>query len=115
MVLCIALSLLIQETVAVFWAGWGLFLIVGEKKYRKGLLLFLAMAAWFAFLACVLQPWAAGDAVYGQNFHYAALGATPLEAALSPFLRPGAFWGSLFSSRGLFFAAVLLTPLWAAA
>jgi len=115
MVLCIGLSLLIQETVAVFWAGWGLYLIAAERKYRNGIFLLLFAGAWFAFLAGFLQPWAAGAAVYGQNFHYSALGATPLEAALSPFLRPGAFWGSLFSPRGLFFAAVLLTPAWAAA
>ena len=114
MVLCIGLSLLIQETVAVFWGGWGLYLIAVERKYRKGAFLLLFSGAWFAFLACFLQPWAAGAAVYGQNFHYSALGATPFEAAFSPFLRPGAFWGSLLSPRGLFFTAVLLTPVWAA-
>ena len=114
MALCIGVSLLIQETVAVFWAGWGLYLIAVERKYRKGTILLLFAAAWFVFLACFVQPWAGGGEVYGQSFHYSALGATPLEALLSPFLRPGAFWGSLFSPRGLFFTAVLLTPVWAA-
>lgn len=112
--LCIGLSLLIQETVAVFWAGWGLYLLAVERKYRKGAILLLLSGVWFAFLACLVQPWAGGGEVYGQSFHYSALGATPLEALLSPFLRPGAFWGSLFSPRGLFFTAVLLTPVWAA-
>jgi len=57
MALCVVLSLLVQETVAIFWIGWGLYLFAVKKKYFPGALLALAMVGWFAFLALVVQPW----------------------------------------------------------
>ena len=110
------LSLLIQETVAIFWIGWGVYLFIAEKRFWQGALLSLALAGWFAFLALYLQPWAANTDVYAQNFRYAALGNTPLEVALSPFTRPGTFWSALFSPRNFLFTFIILSPLlWAVA
>ncbi len=115
MACCLLCSLLIQETVAIFWIGWGLYLFAVKKRYLQGTLLAGAMVAWFAFLALFLQPWAAETQVYAQNFRYAALGNTPLEVALSPFTRPSAFWNAAFAPRNFLFAFIILTPvLWAA-
>lgn len=109
------LSLFIQETVAIFWIGWGVYLFLAKKRYWQGALFSLALAGWFAFLALYLQPWAADAAVYAQNFRYAALGNTPVEVALSPFTRPAVFWSALFSPRNFLFAFIILSPLlWAA-
>ena len=115
MTLCIVLSLLVQETVAIFWIGWGLYLFAVKKQYIPGALLALAMVGWFALLALVVQPWGGEAAVYAQSFRYATLGNTPVEIALSPFLRPGAFCTALFSPRNLLFAAIILTPAFFAA
>ena len=105
------LSLLIQETVAVFWIGWGVYLFIAKKRYWQGALFSLALVGWFAFLALYLQPWAANAEVYAQNFRYAALGNTPLEVALSPITRPGVFWSTLFAPRNFLFTFIILTPL----
>ena len=106
-----AVSLLIQETVAVFWIGWGLYEIIVMRRYRFGSIFILFLAAWFIFLVLCVQPWAANTAAYGQSFHYAALGKNPLEIAMSPFSKPVVFWGTLFSARNVLFAAILLTPV----
>lgn len=106
-----ALSLLIQETVAVFWGGWGLYNIVVMRRYRTGIFMIAALMVWFAFLILLVQPWAAGSAAYGQSFHYASLGNSPVEIALSPFTKPDVFWGNLLSLRNALFAAILITPV----
>lgn len=115
MIVCAALSLLVQETVAIFWIGWGLYLFAVKKKYLAGSLFACAMAAWFAFLVLVVQPWGGESAVYAQSFRYAALGSSPVEIALSPVLRPGAFWSAFLSPRNLVFSAIILIPAGVAA
>lgn len=109
--ICLVLSLLIQETVAVFWGGWGLYLFFAKKRYWQGILFSFAMVVWFAFLVLFVQPWAAEAQVYAQHFRYAALGHTPVEIALSPFTRPGAFWAAALSPRNALFASIILVPL----
>lgn len=115
MIVCAVLSLLVQETVAIFWIGWGLYLFAVKKKYLAGSLFACAMAAWFALLVLVVQPWGGDSAVYAQSFRYAALGSSPVEIALSPVLRPGAFWSAFLSPRNLVFSAIILIPAGAAA
>lgn len=106
-----ALSLLIQETVAIFWIGWGLYNIIVQRRYRSGSIFILALALWFLFIVLYVQPWTSNAAAYGQSFHYSALGNTPIEIALSPICRPAAFWGALLSLRNGLFIAVLLAPV----
>ena len=115
MSICLVLSLLIQETVAVFWIGWGIYLFFIKRRFLQGALFGIAMVAWFAFLTLFLQPWASDAQVYAQNFRYAALGNTPVEIAMSPFTRPGAFWSAALAPRNFLFTSIILAPLlWAA-
>ena len=110
MTVCVVLSLFVQETVAIFWVGWGLYLFAAEKKFLAGTLLALGMAGWFAFLTLFLQPWGGDAQVYAQSFRYAALGSSPLEIAMSPFCKPAVFWSFFFSLRNITFAALILVP-----
>lgn len=45
-----------------------------------------------------------------QTARFASLGSTPMEVVASPVLRPGAFWGQLFSSRNVYFVLGLAIP-----
>lgn len=111
MTICCVLSLLVQETVAIFWIGWGVYLFLVRKRYLGGALLALGMAGLFAFFVLFLQPWCAEAQTYVQSFRYAALGDTPLEIALSPIKRPGLFWSAFFSPRNFLFTFIILSPL----
>ncbi len=108
----IVLTLFVQETVTIFWFGYALTL-AAEKKYRQSLILGILMLTTFI----VLSHWAipAGarmpDGNYTQMFHYSQLGTTPLEVALSPLLRPMAFFGTLFAINNFEFALFLLIPV----
>ena len=103
------LSLLVQETAAVLWFGYALYLASG-KKYRSGAALAVLCAVYFVLVSRVVMPFAAGSADNPQLFHYGQLGDSLGAVALSPFLRPRAFWGTVFQKPNLFFAAAMLLP-----
>ena len=102
-------SLLIQETVCVFWFGYGLVQLM-RRKWISAALLLVLMPVLFYLLSQVLMPLAYRNDNYAQMFHYAQLGETPFQVLCSPVTRPGAFWGTLFSSNSISFILVLLIP-----
>lgn len=104
-------SLLIQETVTIFWAGYALYLMF-ERRWRHGIVLFSASLLLFWSLSSLVMPRLFTQANYAQMFHYGRLGSTPLEVLCSPFLRPAAFWGTVLQWQNFAFAAELLLPLW---
>ena len=103
------LSLLVQETAAVLWFGYALYLVVC-KRFRLGAILALVCIGCFVTVSKVVMPFAAGAESNPQLFHYAQLGDSLEAVMMSPFLRPRAFWGTLFQKQNLFFAAALLLP-----
>ena len=103
------LSLLIQETVCVFWFGYGLVLLL-RRKWISAALLLVLMPVLFYLLSQVLMPFAYRNDNYAQMFHYAQLGETPFQVLCSPVTRPGAFWGTLFSANSIYFILALLIP-----
>lgn len=105
----IALSLLVQETAAVLWFGYALYLL-SCKRFRSGAALALASVVCFTVTSRVVMPFAAGGSDNPQLFHYAQLGTSLGEVLLSPLVRPRAFWGTLLQRHNLFFAAALLLP-----
>jgi uncharacterized membrane protein len=109
MVLMLVLSLMVQETVCVIWAGYAIYLLCC-KQWKRGALLLAAMIGFFFFLSRVVIPAAHDTADYTQMFHYAQLGDNMGEVLLSPFLRPGAFWGTLFERSAVCFVLTLLVP-----
>lgn len=106
------LTLLVQETAAIFWFGYGLYLLLKRDAARGALLcagmvlFFLAATRWF--IPSAGEP---GSGNYVQLFHYSQLGGTISEILLSPLLRPAAFWGTLFSLNNLVFVLMLILPM----
>lgn len=109
MYLVLGISFLIQETVAVFWAGYALYLLT-RRKYAAGIALFLGSVAFFFLISMAVMPRSLDAEHYSQMFHYAQLGNTPIEVALSPFLRPGAFFGTVLQWQNFAFVFTLLLP-----
>ena len=105
----IALSLLAQETAAVLWFGYALYLL-SRKRFRFGAILAASSVAYFVFVSKVVMPFAAGGSDNPQLFHYAQLGNSLGEVLASPFAKPRAFWGTVFQRQNLFFATALLLP-----
>lgn len=105
-----ALSMLVQETAAVLWLGFALYLLL-RRRYRIGALLAVGCVGFFALATVVVMPYVYGDAVNPQLFHYAQLGGTPPEILLSPVLRPAAFFSTLLQKQNWYFTAAVLLPV----
>ena len=107
------LSLMVQETFAVLWFGFGLVLLFffPPKKMRlSGAALSIAMVGWFFFVTRVLMSWgnAENAAGYQQMFHYSNLGNSIPQILLSPFYRPSVFFNELLAVENFYFALFLL-------
>lgn len=113
--LCFGASLLVQETAAVFWGGYGLYLLLFSKERKLGGGLLAGLLCCFFAIGHWVLPWTHGTGQYTQMFHYAALGDSLWEAALSPVLRPGAFWRAVLHPQSLAFVLLSAVPLWFAA
>ena len=109
MAACFLLSLTVQETVCIFWAGYALYLLC-QKQWKSGILLLLAMAGAFLFFSRVVIPAAHGAENYAQMFHYAHLGNNIFEVALSPFTRPAVFFKTVFERASICFALAVFVP-----
>lgn len=104
------LSLAVQETAAVLYFGYALYLL-SRRRWRAGALLGAGCVAYFVLVSTVVMPFASGGGAGNpQLFHYSRLGNSLFEVALSPLLRPRAFWGTLAERQNLYFALALLLP-----
>ncbi|MBQ7394062.1 MAG: DUF2079 domain-containing protein [Lentisphaeria bacterium] len=110
--LCFVASLLVQETAAVFWGGYGLYLLTFGKKRQTGAVMMAGMLCWFFIIGHWVLPWTHDMAQYTQMFHYSALGDSLWEAALSPILRPAAFFRAVLHPQSLSFVLLSAVPLW---
>ena len=105
-------SLLVQETAAVFWGGYGFYKLLFSGERKLGAAMMAGLLCWFFAIGHWVLPWTHGAAQYTQMFHYAALGDSLWQAALSPVLRPGAFWKAVLHPQSLSFVLLSIVPLW---
>lgn len=105
-----SLSLLLKETVAVFWACLGIvFILRGNRK--AGIAMFLGSTIYWLLVTQVILPSISGDVVYDYTQRFSHLGNNMVEVALSPILRPKAFWGSITRSGNFYFIISMLLPV----
>lgn len=110
MIIFFIFSILIQETVLAFWAGYGLWLMI-RRQWMKGVGLFLFSVFMFTIISHWILPHSFASGQYTQMFHYKNLGDTPLDVVLSPFLRPLAFYHAVFQFNNFAFIMTLILPL----
>ncbi len=117
-VVFLILSLLVQETFAVFWFGFGFMLLVFEERRMKitGIVLMLLMIACFLLETRLCMLLDSGEKIsqYKQMFHYSNLGGTVPEILLSPVVKPAVFFGELFAAENFYFAGMLFAGFFAA-
>ncbi len=102
-------SLGIRETIGFMWVMWGIMLIFDREKRRDGIILAAVSGVWTILLLTLIMPSISNHA-YGHTVFFPHLGNSLIEVALSPFLKPGIFWGTLFSIRNLEFWSGLFLP-----
>ena len=111
-VLFLFLTLLVQETFAVFWFGAGLMFAICErgKKQKAGIFLMVLMIAWFLLVSSVFMRLADTENIkeYQQMFHYSNLGSSIPEILLSPICKPAVFFKELLGIENFYFAGMLL-------
>jgi len=106
-------SLLIKETVCIFWLGWGCVTFM-EGKRKTGIACAVIGAAGFLLATKILIPAFAADGYIFYN-QYGHLGNGMVDIILSPVLRPDVFWSQLLRWNNLFFVVMLLLPVFPAA
>lgn len=110
MVLCLAATLLVKETMMIFWFGYGIWRLC-RRRWLSGTLFAVGGLAGFGVLSIWVIPWLADWNVYPQaSFLYSTLGNSMAELIMSPFLRPAAFWNVCFQWQNFAFLATLLIP-----
>lgn len=104
------LSLLVQETVFIFWIGYGVFFLC-RRRWISGVALILFSISFFILIVNIILPRIAGTNAYPlTSFLFEGLGNSPAEIVLSPILRPKAFWAICFQWQNFAFLLTLLTP-----
>ncbi|MBO7328241.1 MAG: DUF2079 domain-containing protein [Lentisphaeria bacterium] len=102
-------SLGIRETIGFMWVMWGIILLFDREKRRDGISLAVVSGVWTILLLTLIMP-AISNHDYGHTVFFPHLGNSLAEVALSPVLKPGIFWGRLFSLHNLEFWSGLLLP-----
>lgn len=103
------LTLMVQETMMIFWVGYGLYLLV-RREWRIGLALILFSSLGFVFLSSWVLPRICGTNVYPLSFLFDTLGRTPAEIALSPIHKASVFWSTFFQWQNFAFLLTLMIP-----
>lgn len=106
-------SLSIKETAAAFWVGWGICQILSGHR-KRGVV--YALISGIYLICCIkfIIPAFSATNQYVYQSHFDHLGSNLLEIALSPILRPEAFFGAFVESKKLLLAVFIVVPLFPA-
>ncbi len=105
----VAWALVIKEDTAIVIGMFGVYLALFQRRRWMGAGIALAAFAYFLVVTSFIIP-SMGSAAYPAQRYFSDLGANDWKIFLSPWLRPGVFWGRLLAASTLCFAAVLLAP-----
>ena len=109
MAVCLTATLLVQETMMIFWFGYGLWLLARRRRLT-GILFAVGGLAGFLILSGFVIPVLVDRDVYQQTCLYSTLGNSISELILSPFVRPADFWKVCSQWQNFAYLAVLLLP-----
>ena len=109
MAVCLAATLLIKETMLIFWFGYGVWLLF-RRQWLKGGLLAGGCLTGFYILSSLVLPRLVNTSEYPLTFLYASLGNTPFEVIKSPFSKPEVFWSIALQWQNFAYLITLLVP-----
>ena len=103
-------AILIKEEAAIPIGTFGLYLAFFEKRRALGAAVVTAAFGYFLLVTSFVIPAMNGQDYQMQRF-FSDLGATKWDVLLSPWTKPGIFWGKILSPSTFYFIALLLGPL----
>ena len=107
MAVCFICTLMLKETMMIFWFGYGLWLLF-KRKWISGAVSACGSLAGFFVLSSFVLPKLVNAREYPLTFLYATLGDSPKEVMMSPWLKPEVFWSTCLQYQNFLFIAVLL-------
>lgn len=107
MAVCFVCTLMLKETMMIFWFGYGLWLLF-KRKWLPGAVLSCVSLAGFYVLSSIVLPNLVNSQDYPLTFLYSSLGNTPKEVILSPLRKPEVFLGICLQYQNFLFIALLL-------
>jgi uncharacterized membrane protein len=102
--------IMIKETVAIFWIGFGGVMLF-KKKIKLGLTLIFTSIAYWVVVTGYIMPLFHPDGRYEQTFHYGYLGNSYKEIVLATVLKPYIILSKLLEYQNIYFICLLVLPL----
>ncbi len=102
--------IVIKETVAIFWIGFGVVMLF-KKKTKLGLIFIFSSVAYWVLITGFIMPLFHPDGRYEQAFHYGYLGNSYREIILATILKPHIILAKLFEYQNIYFICLLVLPL----
>ncbi|ACK66161.1 conserved hypothetical protein [Rippkaea orientalis PCC 8801] len=109
-ILAILIILSCRDALSISVAAMGIWLIIGEKKVKFGLIALGIGIFWFILATKVIVPQFSGEQVAAVA-RYGFLGGSLSEIILNLFLKPGLVLSHLFTADNLEYLVLLLSPL----
>lgn len=110
MAACIAAAISVKEDVAVFYAAYGAYAFLRNRKSIGPPALALGCVSYILMVMYWVVPAFNASGNYSKLYLYEQLGHSPAQIALSFMTHPSTVFGQLISWRPLGFALVLLVP-----
>jgi len=108
----IALALLVKEEVTLIAAGFSLYMLLIQRRWRAGAFAGIGTVVWAVVLVKWLMPgWSANGGGSNLAQHYGILGGTPLEILRSIVFRPASVLQVVLTEHKWLFLLQLLAPL----
>ncbi|HAC64385.1 MAG TPA: hypothetical protein DCF68_12800 [Cyanothece sp. UBA12306] len=108
--LAIIFILSCRDALSISIAAMGIWLILGEKKAKFGLISLIIGIVWFLIATKVIVPVFSGEQVAGVA-RYGFLGGSLTEIILNLFLKPGIVLSHIFTWNNLEYLVLILSPL----
>jgi uncharacterized membrane protein len=102
--------IMVKETVAVFWTGFGAVMLV-KRKFKLGLVLIAASISYWVVATTIIMPWFHPRQGYEQTFHYRNFGNSTGEIIHAIIYNPWLFIGKLLEYQNIYFICLLILPL----
>ncbi|MBN2641663.1 MAG: DUF2079 domain-containing protein, partial [Victivallales bacterium] len=103
-------SMTFKETVPVLWLGFGVVFVL-QRRFKLAAFVIITSLTYFSLVNFMVMPWIRQGMTDISLVRYHKLGDNALQIALSPFIRPDAFWGALFRPGTFYFLGTLLLPV----
>ncbi len=103
--------LLCKETAAAATFGWGVYMVFYSPRRKAGAALAACSVAYAMLCIHVIIPHFAASGAYERLTLFGELGGSFSALAQSALSQPGAFFGRLFRSQGIWFLLTLLVPM----